>query len=545
MEQHRAPELVLAYMLDESQPLGAPVDVVVNPRSEGMWPAASCPLQPKLATPGDANCKEGTTPASFLSPFVPTPAGGYAGEESALEESALPDPGHDLSSLSCDSVILPASPRDLHLDARYMANTWSYEAPPNMYALWTPPPGSLHMEIMPGGTALVMHPCMHLQGHQHGQFQHPHHQQLLDQPLEPGLPLQMSPIHDSGVSSLLSVSGTPAFMTPYPVMMQQPAHGSVPNPGFSTTPTAVNLSDIMVSGDLSMFLAPNGSPTRLTKQYVRPKLHTGGAGNVKNLTLNELRPHFNKPMAVVAKELGVCITLMKKICRRNGLVRWPHRRIRSLVNRISSLQILSSTAATIERKRFLAQIAGLREELSTVIQNPNEKSHKARSEVLQQPVKTEKVLSKEIRNELLTALTTDEIVGQAGSNENGMKSHENGGIESVKVRKAQKGVKAAGKASVNKLTGRDRVRTKKRKPSFGLHAHQPPPIKIPRHDELPSISRLRSQSVPERKLRGDRRYGRGRDIYTGNSCIGARPSTTTHRNGRRGSISSILNGIPE
>uniref|UniRef100_M4BEY0 Uncharacterized protein n=1 Tax=Hyaloperonospora arabidopsidis (strain Emoy2) TaxID=559515 RepID=M4BEY0_HYAAE len=138
MEQHRAPELVLAYMLDESKPIGAPVDVLVNPRSELMWPA-SCPLQPKLVTSGDSNCKEGTTASSsFLSSFVPTPTSGYVGEE-VLEESALPNPGHDLSSLSCDSV-LPVSPRDLHLDSRYMANTWSYEAPQNISRLTDPYP---------------------------------------------------------------------------------------------------------------------------------------------------------------------------------------------------------------------------------------------------------------------------------------------------------------------------------------------------------------------------------------------------------------------
>ncbi|OQS01885.1 hypothetical protein THRCLA_05673 [Thraustotheca clavata] len=100
--------------------------------------------------------------------------------------------------------------------------------------------------------------------------------------------------------------------------------------------------------------------------------------NVKDITLNELRPHFNKPMAAVAQEMGVCITLMKKICRKNGLTRWPHRRIRSLVNRITSLQaVAESIVDKPEKMRFHQHIASLRRELSDVIQNPNGKSRKA------------------------------------------------------------------------------------------------------------------------------------------------------------------------
>ncbi|KAG6615410.1 RWP-RK domain [Phytophthora cinnamomi] len=321
----------------------------------------------------------------------------------------------------------------------------------------------------------------------------------------------------------------------------------------------------MISGDPSMYLAPSGSPTSLVKQHMMPPMpHAGGAVNVKDLTLNELRPHFNKPMAVVAKELGVCITLMKKICRRNGLVRWPHRRIRSLVNRITSLQVLAGNAAGAERKRFQGQIAGLREELSAVIQNPNEKSRKAQTDT-KIPIKMDPMMLSDVKDEFPITQITDEMVGPAeipsdnnkkGDNGNDNRAAEDIANASTTERRANTTKKTKSKKTKTVKTETSTVdgdmtveqqkvnetpRAKKRKPSFGLHAHQPPPIKIPRHEELPSMSRLRSQSVPERRLRGDRRYGRGRD--TGAACV--RPSTTTHRNGRRGSISSILNDIPE
>ncbi|CAI5727450.1 unnamed protein product [Peronospora destructor] len=47
-----------------------------------------------------------------------------------------------------------------------------------------------------------------------------------------------------------------------------------------------------------------------------------------SITLDMLRPHFEKPLAEVANIFGICMTLMKKNCRKNGVPRWPHRQIR-------------------------------------------------------------------------------------------------------------------------------------------------------------------------------------------------------------------------
>lgn len=33
-----------------------------------------------------------------------------------------------------------------------------------------------------------------------------------------------------------------------------------------------------------------------------------------------------------AKELGICETAMKKLCRENGIMRWPHRRYKAIQN---------------------------------------------------------------------------------------------------------------------------------------------------------------------------------------------------------------------
>jgi len=50
----------------------------------------------------------------------------------------------------------------------------------------------------------------------------------------------------------------------------------------------------------------------------------------KVLQISELQVVFHLPMAEAALKLGVCSTVLKKICRRNGISRWPYRQIRKI-----------------------------------------------------------------------------------------------------------------------------------------------------------------------------------------------------------------------
>ncbi|CEG50227.1 RWP-RK domain [Plasmopara halstedii] len=523
MEQQRTPELTvsesesrvgtdssaslsLLSSMDENKPF-APIDIS---KSVLMWPESNV-QRIKPTTPGGSSLKVETSLAVVRNMGV------------TLDESVFskPSDGLPVPSISCDSVspVSPTVMKDLNFDSRLISDAWSYEGPQNMYALLTQPTHQIDPLI--NGTGLSA-PYMQM------------HQQPLQLQLDQ-LPLQMSPLHGSSFSSLY-MSGGSLTLSPHQMMMHQPLNVSSGN--YATTPSNGNLNDSLISGDPTLFLAPSGSPI---KQQILPMPHGNGVVDVKSLTLNELRPHFNKPMAVVAKELGVCITLMKKICRRNGLIRWPHRRIRSLVNRITSLQVLASNAAGAECKRFHGQIATLREELSSVIQNPNEKSRKSQSDS-KMSMDTGQFNAGDVLdifpnpNEMVE--TKIDVQNESIENHTNVKSQNENAIDADS--NAIVGVK-----SVEKEAIRETFRSKKRKQTFGLHAHQPPPIKICWQDDLPSICRLQSQSVPGRRLRGDRRYGRSRDVSIGGCSTSVRPSTTTHRNGRRGSISSILNGMPE
>eukprot|EP00611_Tribonema_gayanum_P017516 TRINITY_DN3021_c0_g1_i4.p1 TRINITY_DN3021_c0_g1~~TRINITY_DN3021_c0_g1_i4.p1 ORF type:complete len:386 (+),score=175.01 TRINITY_DN3021_c0_g1_i4:80-1159(+) len=66
------------------------------------------------------------------------------------------------------------------------------------------------------------------------------------------------------------------------------------------------------------------------------------------ITLELLQSYYNVPLAELAKELGLSLTLLKKICRKFGIQRWPHRQIRSLNKTAQELKERAQCALTAE-----------------------------------------------------------------------------------------------------------------------------------------------------------------------------------------------------
>jgi len=75
-------------------------------------------------------------------------------------------------------------------------------------------------------------------------------------------------------------------------------------------------------------MASEGSP---------PPAQAGGA-RAPMLSEQDLREHFNMPLNEVAKKFGMCTTALKKLCRKYGVMQWPHRKLRSLEKKIASLR---------------------------------------------------------------------------------------------------------------------------------------------------------------------------------------------------------------
>ncbi|KAG6626975.1 uncharacterized protein LOC122297828 [Carya illinoinensis] len=85
------------------------------------------------------------------------------------------------------------------------------------------------------------------------------------------------------------------------------------------------------------------------------------------LTLKEVGRYFNLPIEEAAKRLKLCPTVLKKICRRDGMSRWPHREVKSLQKQISSLRAsLESNINAEERANAQAEIDRLEQELTDV-----------------------------------------------------------------------------------------------------------------------------------------------------------------------------------
>ena len=45
------------------------------------------------------------------------------------------------------------------------------------------------------------------------------------------------------------------------------------------------------------------------------------------LTLSEVGRYFHLPIEEAARRMKLCPTVLKKICRRDGMTRWPHRKV--------------------------------------------------------------------------------------------------------------------------------------------------------------------------------------------------------------------------
>lgn len=106
----------------------------------------------------------------------------------------------------------------------------------------------------------------------------------------------------------------------------------------------------------------------------------------KSITLDLLRPHFEKPLAEVAAMFGICMTLMKKICRKNGVPRWPHRQIRGLRKSIWSIEkALRCCESEAQKRSYNDHLQKQRAKLATILRGPDGSSRAAFDRILAEP----------------------------------------------------------------------------------------------------------------------------------------------------------------
>jgi len=61
------------------------------------------------------------------------------------------------------------------------------------------------------------------------------------------------------------------------------------------------------------------------------------------VSMDELTQYLHLPEKAVAKQLGICLTSLKKLCRQHGITRWPYRKLKSLDKKIAKAENGSGT----------------------------------------------------------------------------------------------------------------------------------------------------------------------------------------------------------
>mmetsp|Transcript_17120 Transcript_17120/g.25333 ORF Transcript_17120/g.25333 Transcript_17120/m.25333 type:complete len:352 (-) Transcript_17120:254-1309(-) len=98
----------------------------------------------------------------------------------------------------------------------------------------------------------------------------------------------------------------------------------------------------------------------------------------EEITLELLQSYYNVPLAELAKELGLSLTLLKKICRKFGIQRWPHRQIRSINKNIQDLnERINSVNSPDEHAELRNQIGLLEKKRRLVTKGASSGLHTA------------------------------------------------------------------------------------------------------------------------------------------------------------------------
>ncbi|KAK8690431.1 hypothetical protein V6N13_073964 [Hibiscus sabdariffa] len=77
------------------------------------------------------------------------------------------------------------------------------------------------------------------------------------------------------------------------------------------------------------------------------------------LELDEIQKYFGFPISEAAKEMNVGLTLLKKRCRELNILRWPHRKIKSLkslINNVKELGLTNEVEMLEEHQRMLEKL---------------------------------------------------------------------------------------------------------------------------------------------------------------------------------------------
>ena len=120
---------------------------------------------------------------------------------------------------------------------------------------------------------------------------------------------------------------------------------------------AVSYMELLTEGNklIQAGLVASEPQTMVVRVCVLPEHRGDFKSLTKPLLFEELAKYFDMSADEAAERLGVCMSAIKKICRRHGIVRWPHRKLLSANKAIAVIESKMSETndvAMIEALRF-------------------------------------------------------------------------------------------------------------------------------------------------------------------------------------------------
>jgi hypothetical protein len=102
-------------------------------------------------------------------------------------------------------------------------------------------------------------------------------------------------------------------------------------------------------------------PSMSTHSQPASGISDGGVPGSAVICERELRQHFHLPLHTAAQKFGICTTAFKKLCRRFGIAKWPHRQLRGIDKKIAALKA-ELNYTTGDREGCCRSLKALREE---------------------------------------------------------------------------------------------------------------------------------------------------------------------------------------